>query len=151
MSHDPAVFDPDVAPRPRVETARPANPALADVLSDLQKREPIFHRPEFGTTRRDFEAMTDENFWEVGASGRVYSREHVLNVLEQRFKDGPPADDPWQTSDFRCGQLGESVFLLTYVLTQGMRKTRRATLWQRSPEGWKILYHQGTVIAEDAP
>jgi len=36
-------------------------------------------------------------------------------------------------------------------LTQGMRKTRRATLWQRSPEGWKILYHQGTVIAEDAP
>jgi len=53
--------------------------------------------------------MTAEDFWEVGASGRVCSREHVLNVLEQRFKDGPPAEDPWQTSDFQCRQVGESV------------------------------------------
>jgi hypothetical protein len=24
--------------------------------------------------------------------------------------------------------------------------TRRATLWRRTTTGWKVLYHQGTVV-----
>jgi hypothetical protein len=28
---------------------------LAEVLAELSRREPIFHRPEFGTTRADSE------------------------------------------------------------------------------------------------
>ena len=39
-----------------------------DILNELIKREPIFHRPEFGATRKDYEKMTEETFWEVGAS-----------------------------------------------------------------------------------
>jgi hypothetical protein len=38
------------------------DPALAEILSALIRREPIFHRPEFGTTRRDFELMTAQDF-----------------------------------------------------------------------------------------
>jgi hypothetical protein len=68
------------AMEPRLVT----DPRLADVLEELKKREPIFHRPEFGTTRRDFENMTDPNFWEVGASGRRYSRQHVIDTLVER-------------------------------------------------------------------
>jgi hypothetical protein len=29
------------------------------ILEELRGREPIFHHPELGTTRRDYEAMTD--------------------------------------------------------------------------------------------
>lgn len=57
-------------------------PELADVLDELRRREPIFHRPEFGSTRADFERMTADDFWEIGASGQLYSREHVLDVLK---------------------------------------------------------------------
>jgi len=32
-----------------------SEPTLAEVLDQLVKREPIFHRPEFGATRADFE------------------------------------------------------------------------------------------------
>jgi hypothetical protein len=60
------------------------DPKHREVLEALMQREPIFHRPEFGTTRRDFENMTESTFWEVGASGRRYSREYVLEVLEER-------------------------------------------------------------------
>jgi hypothetical protein len=48
------------------------------VRGALRSREPIFHRPEHGTTRADFEAMTADDFWEVGASGGVYDRAFVL-------------------------------------------------------------------------
>ncbi|GLQ99662.1 nuclear transport factor 2 family protein [Dyella mobilis] len=116
------------------------------VLDELKRREPIFHRPEFGTTRADFEAMTEADFWEVGASGRRYSRSYVLDVLEERSRH--PVEDTWETSDFHCREIAADNYLLTYVLRQGERITRRATLWRRTAQGWKIVYHQGTVVAE---
>lgn len=122
------------------------DPALLPVLEELRQREPIFHRPEFGNTRADHLAMTAEDFCEVGASGRRYSREYVLDVLDERQRH--PQPDPWETGEFHCRQLADAVYLLTYTLRQGERVTRRATIWRRDPDGWKIVFHQGTVVAE---
>jgi hypothetical protein len=45
--------------------------------------------------------------------------------------------------------LAEDVYLLTYTLIQGNeRKTRRSTIWQHTPEGWKIVYHRGTIVQD---
>jgi hypothetical protein len=119
-------------------------PELAGVLEELRQREPLFHRPELGTTRRDFENMTDASFWEVGASGRRYSREFILETLESRF---PPAvADDWQIQGFHCTEIAAQNYLVTYTLLQGSRVTRRSTLWRRAATGWKVLYHQGTLV-----
>ena len=126
---------------PRLHT--PAE--LTSIAAELSSREPIFHRSEFGTTRADFEKMTMEDFWEVGASGRRYSRASVLDELEKRFS--APHDDQWECSEFHCRQLSGDIFLLTYTLLQDRKRlTRRATLWQRTADGWKIIYHQGTIV-----
>ena len=119
-------------------------PHLLAVLAELKRREPIFHRPELGTTRADFENMTDPSFWEVGASGRRYSREFILDTLENRMLQG--YEDIWETLDFHCLEIAPDNYLVTYTLLQGARVTRRATLWRRTSSGWKILYHQGTVV-----
>lgn len=117
----------------------------ADVLKELERREAIFHRPEFGTTRRDFEEMTDLYFWEVGASGRRYTREHVIDTLVERHSRAH--EDVWETSDVRCLALSSDTYLLTYTLVQNrIRVTRRSTVWRKREDGWKILYHQGTVV-----
>jgi hypothetical protein len=63
-------------------------PDLFPVLEELRRREPIFHTPEFGTTLEDFERATSPHYWEVGASGRRYSREFILRTLEKN----PPVD-----------------------------------------------------------
>ena len=124
---------------------------LREILEDLRGREPIFHRPELGTTRADFETMTEADFWEVGASGRRYSRDHVLDVLEDRNQVAShlALEDTWEAIDFACKELGSDTYLLTYTLLQGQRKTRRATVWRRSAAGWRILFHQGTVVEDD--
>jgi hypothetical protein len=126
-------------------------PKLREIMQELSSREPIFHRAEFGTTRADFEAMTAEGFWEVGASGRRYSREHILDVLEDRHQVAShlALEDTWEATDFACRELGSDTYLLTYTLAQGQRKTRRATVWRRQAGDWKILFHQGTVVADD--
>ncbi|MDR3774217.1 MAG: DUF4440 domain-containing protein [Terracidiphilus sp.] len=118
-----------------------------DVLAELTRREPIFHRSEFGTTRADFERMTAEDFWETGALGRRYSRQLVLDELEKRF--AAPHEDVWEASEFQCRRLGEDTYLLTYTLLQDhVRLTRRATIWRKTPDGWKIVYHQGTIVQD---
>jgi hypothetical protein len=120
---------------------------LADILAELSSREPIFHRPENGVTRDDFDKMMVDDFWEVGASGRRYSRAFVLDELERRH--AAPHTDAWETSDFRCRRLAADVYLLTYTLLQDkVRLTRRSTIWRRTADGWKIVYHQGTIVKD---
>ena len=130
-------------------------PQYSDVLNELMQREPIFHHPEFGTTRQDFEHMTDSAFWEVGASGRRYSREYVLAEVVKRYDDSEyrgihsAPENTWQTKDFHCREIAPDNYLLTYTLIQAERVTRRATLWQYSSSRWQILYHQGTIVEDD--
>ena len=118
-----------------------------DILNELRAREPIFHHPEFGTSRSDFEIMTAPEFWEVGASGKIYSREYVLDLLEERYAN--PLSEQLEANDFRCQQLAADLYLLTYTLIQDRsRKTRRTTIWRRTPAGWQIMYHQGTIVQD---
>ncbi len=60
--------------------------ALERVHRELLAREPIFHKPEFGTRSEDYLNMTAGDYWEVGASGRVYGRDHVVHALVARGK-----------------------------------------------------------------
>jgi hypothetical protein len=128
---------------PNLETA----PEVADVLAELSQLEPIFHWPPADMSHDSLEKMTVDDFWEVGASGRRYAREFVLDVLAQRQSKREP--DVWEISDLYCRQLADDIYLLTYTLLQDRtRLTRRATIWQRATEGWKIVYHQGTVVQD---
>ena len=119
----------------------------SELEAQLLAREPIFHKPEFGTTRSDYAAQTADDFWEVGASGRVYERDYVLDRLVERGK--VPGDEDWVISDVRCRDLGGGTYAFTYRLDQAGRVTRRMTLWYRGPEGWKALYHQGTLASDE--
>lgn len=122
---------------------------MKSVLEDLKKREPIFHHPdEFGRTKQDILNMTCNEFWEVGASGTIYTREDVISTLLERYDD-PTYQDIWETKDFECIEIAPNNYLLTYVLIQDkIRVTRRSTLWRRVDGSWKILYHQGTVVQQ---
>ncbi|MFS2175893.1 DUF4440 domain-containing protein [Rhizobium pisi] len=116
-----------------------------NILEDLRRREPIFHRREFGTSRDDLLRMTDEEFWEIGASGKIYTREFVIANSLERYEQPEPHD--WPCEDFSISELAENLYQINYILKEPDRTTRRTTLWRKSGGGWKIVFHQGTVIA----
>jgi len=120
---------------------------LLPVFEQLRELEPIFHRAAFGTSVEDFERRMAPDYWEVGASGKRYSRDFIVKGLEQH----PPVDAEaagWERSDFGLRRLGPDTYLLTYTLDQKGRLTRRATIWQHVGEEWQIVFHQGTIAAE---
>jgi hypothetical protein len=121
---------------------------LVPLLDELRHREPIFHTKAFGRSRAEWERMTAPDYWEVGASGRRYSRQFILDWLE---KHAPvdAASAGWQVCDDALRQLGPDTYLMTYTLQQLDRVTRRTTVWQNAEEGWRILFHQGTVVTAE--
>ena len=50
--------------------------ALNDILADLLRREPIFHRPDFPT-------RMSPDYFEIGASGRRYDHAFILKHLAE--------------------------------------------------------------------
>jgi hypothetical protein len=121
------------------------DPELQPILEELRSREPIFHSQRFGRSLEDFERSTAADFWEVGASGRRYSRAFILGMrANEELIDAETAG--WKASEFSVRRLGPDCFLLTYTLDQAGRLTRRATIWEKAAEVWRILYHQGTIV-----
>lgn len=117
---------------------------LKSVLDELRTLEPLIYAANSGVPRSGFENLLAQDFWEVGASGRVYTRDFVLSTLEERQKN--PREEVWSAYDFSVRKIEGSHYLLTYALQQPTRLSRRATLWQMTMDGWKMLYHQGTPV-----
>lgn len=117
------------------------------ILDELKSREPIFHHPEkFGKTKEDISKQMCEEFWEVGASGNVYTKQNVIETLLERYNN-PDYQDIWEAKGFELTKISSDNYLLTYILIQDKtRVTRRSTLWRRVNCDWKIIYHQGTLI-----
>jgi hypothetical protein len=115
------------------------------VLGELLRREPLFHRPEFGLQRSDFERMAAPGFWEIGASGRCYSRQFVIDTLVWRYQQQDTQQ--WEIHNPCCMKVADDNYLMVYTLVQGQRVTRRSTIWRRSLGEWQVVFHQGTEVA----
>lgn len=120
------------------------------ILEELKSCEPIFHHPnKFGRSEQDILNQMCDEFWEVGASGKVYTKQDVINTLLERYNDAD-YQDIWETKDFESIKIDENNYLLTYVLIQNKtRVTRRSTIWRKCNSEWKILYHQGTIVESE--
>lgn len=120
-------------------------PGLEAEFEAIHLLEPIFHTKSFGRNAEDFDGRMDEVFWEVGASGRRYSREFIL-LNAGHIASADAESEGWSITEPALRELGPETYLFTYTLDQNGRVTRRATIWRRGENGWKILYHQGTIV-----
>jgi CubicO group peptidase (beta-lactamase class C family)/ketosteroid isomerase-like protein len=119
-----------------MESTRQTADCMVGVQNELIAREPIFHRAEQGTTRAVFDQMIGCGFLGCRASGQRYSKQYVLDTLEQRYAE--PHEDVWRAEDFYCQEIAPKNYLFTYALYQA-QVTRRATIWRRTPDGWSIV------------
>lgn len=126
-------------------TFKQTSSELIPILNELSRREPIFHTKRFGRSAEEFERATAPEFWEVGASGRRYSREFILSMRRREALVDADAEG-WKATGFGLRRLGPNCYLLTYTLDQNGRLTRRATIWEKAENAWRIVYHQGTVV-----
>jgi hypothetical protein len=85
-----------------------------------------------------------EDFREFGSSGRVWSREQVLDLLASEDSQAPAMED------FRCEWAGKGVALVTYRTARIDPQTGhsatvlRSSIWIEESGAWRVRFHQGT-------
>jgi glyoxylase I family protein len=98
--------------------------------------------------RRDAAALTSllaEGFREFGGSGRIYTRQQIIDALAAESPHTITLSDPL------CQQLAEDLALLTYRSTRTIALAAashalRSSLWIYRDHRWQMLFHQGTRI-----
>ncbi|UNZ18510.1 DUF4440 domain-containing protein [Streptomyces sp. 891-h] len=84
-------------------------------------------------------------FVEFGASGQRWDRVSILDAVV------PPADVRARrivTSDMQATLLAPGIVHITYVSDNDGRRARRSSLWCRTPAGWRLYFHQGTLAGD---
>lgn len=96
--------------------------------------------------REQLMATIADSFVEFGASGNVYNKQQTIDILEKR--DAVSVQNNWTADNFVCHQITDEQYLLVYTLRRLDNITKRVSVWEKSNNQWRILFHQGTTISE---
>jgi hypothetical protein len=93
-------------------------------------------QPATRADRAAVERLLHPDFREIGVSGRLWDRAAIVDSL---------ADEPGQGAMARnveAREVADGVVLVTY----DTERARRTSLWVRTQDGWRVLFHQGTPL-----
>lgn len=91
---------------------------------------------EVRSDRAAVAALLHPDWQEVGRSGRLWTREAVLDEI------GPI--EPVRVEVLSTSRLADDVILLLWRTSTAERSTLRSTLWVRTGGQWQARFHQGT-------
>jgi hypothetical protein len=123
-------------------TSVPVNEKIAQ---HLQYLEQSLLSPSVRRDRDRVVALLANDFVEFGSSGKIWTREQVLEMLGTEEADVTPA-----VEDLNCNFISEGVVLLTYKTRRTNEETGksfvtlRSSLWAMQAGVWQLRFHQGT-------
>ena len=114
-------------------------------------------QPEVRGAPGELEALLHPDFVEFGVSGLRWDRREIIAALAGGQPPGAPhgeaagagaaaAEQAATVSELAGIRLSSTIVLVTYVSEQGQRRARRSSLWLRTGPGWRLYFHQGTLM-----
>jgi hypothetical protein len=117
----------------------------AAVVRDLEQQ---LLTPEVRRSAKATVALLSDEFIEYGSSGRVYNKQQTMENLQHD-------DSATRTIlQFNATTLAPDVILVTYRCTReetGKQplRTLRCSIWKHIEGRWKMVFHQGTPMANN--
>jgi len=116
-------------------------------LEEIRSLEEALHRPEVRHSRQAVETLLAEEFVEFGASGTVYSRATIIDLLIQEDDSDEGSLRTW---NYALTPISSDAVLLTYetersYLDGSTRSVLRSSVWRHNGLKWQMLFHQGTL------
>jgi hypothetical protein len=117
-----------------------------DLAGELRTLEERLLDPQFRRDRPAVASLLAPDFVEFGSSGRIYTRDQILDHLE--------IESPHriELTDFAAQVLAPDVILVTWrsIRPDGPPHPRasalRSSIWTRRDGCWQLVFHQGTCI-----
>ncbi|MCZ4522095.1 DUF4440 domain-containing protein [Rhodococcus ruber] len=112
------------------------DPDLATVLA--LERE--LQTPECRRNRGRLVSLFAEDFTEVGASGAVWDKTSILELL------GTEDSVEIEVLELSGRAVGTDFVLVHWISQTSGKRARRTSLWRRATSGWESIHHQGTPL-----
>jgi len=128
------------------------NDSPEEIAQQLERLERELLDPAIRRDRNHVAALLDDDFIELGSSGRVSTRTEILDLLGAE-NYAPPAMEA-----FDCRILAPDLALVTYRTvridphpertnrTASRGVDNRSSIWIRSNGRWRVRFHQGTPV-----
>ncbi|MFK8137785.1 MAG: DUF4440 domain-containing protein [Bdellovibrionales bacterium] len=84
--------------------------------------------------------LLSEGFFEFGSSGKVWTRDQVIESLPLEHNSEIKA------MNFEGKELGLDLVLITYRTLREKKEALRSSIWQKNCERWQLVFHQGTLV-----
>ncbi len=92
-------------------------------------------------TRQDFEQLLADDFYEIGTSGKTYTKGIELDALLENTVVTELPD----ILNFRIHELSATVIQALYDTVEfSGRRSHRSSLWRKTNDTWQLFFHQGT-------
>ena len=121
----------------------PASAGRPSADNDLSTVLALERELQTAECRRDRERLTRllaDDFTEVGASGTMWDKSSILDMLGTEIPVEIEVIEP-------TGRvIGPDYVLLQWVSQTPEMRARRTSLWRRSDTGWELVHHQGTPL-----
>ncbi|MFY2789876.1 DUF4440 domain-containing protein [Rhodococcus sp. MALMAid1271] len=93
--------------------------------------------------RRDrarVETLLADDFSEVGASGAVWDKSSILDLL------GTEDSKTIEVLELDGRLISAELVLVHWISTVSGVHARRTSLWRHAASGWELVHHQGTPL-----
>lgn len=113
--------------------------SLFDVLKQLEES---LWLPESRFDNDYMNQLLDNDFFEFGRSGKIYTREECMSHPYQEIYAKIPLEK------LQVLDITDDVKQVTYISEVGIEKLRanRSSIWVRIGGKWRLRFHQGTPI-----
>lgn len=112
------------------------DPDLATVLA--LERE--LQTPECRRNRGRLVSLLADDFTEVGASGAVWDKSSILDLLSS--EDSVEIE----VLELSGRAIGANFVLVHWISMTCEMRARRTSLWRRIESRWELVHHQGTPL-----
>lgn len=91
-----------------------------------------------------------DDFEEIGVSGKIISRQEVIDWLVNKERD-----IQWSLDNFRVKELSPNVVFSLYeakkkdISKNTTRGSMRSSIWKLHGKQWKMIFHQGTQVKSE--
>jgi hypothetical protein len=119
--------------------------SIDEIAAQLFALEGALLDPAVRRDRARVSAFLADDFIEFGSSGRIWTRNAILDLLETEKNFIPPGIE-----EMACRCLSDGVMLVTYRTARfntdtGARSTSlRSSIWTGESGKWLLRFHQGT-------
>lgn len=113
-------------------------------LKKLRELEESMWRTNMRSNREYMERTLSPDFFELGQSGRVYTRKDILDAPPQEIRARLPL------KHFNAHPITEDAVLVTYISETAADKVKignRSSIWVKTRKGWQLRFHQGTPVS----